>query len=334
MTDDEFEEFGFAEVTTEEFLAKFGDFSSLDPADPSGTSVDTSESSVGAVPSRRSRRKRLVAILMFVAVAAAAITVGVLLMGDGGGDGDGVDAVGTATTVQAVAPDDSSGEPAVGVPGTTSAATGTTAGTPDGSEEGPDVVNPPGLDLPTRGLFDSFARADADGLGLTETGREWVGDSGSWGIRSRSAVITEPSTSGPTITIANMRATSGTVQVTMPSVKRGSGIVFRFKNTFNYWALTAAPDSGTWSVSKVIAGKQTQLGSIGLTQVADYTTIAVRFDETFMDFYVDGTKVAAMIDPDPIGGTYAGLIGLGPESADAQWTNFVVIAQAEPPSGT
>lgn len=274
-----------------------------DPEDVSLANASTKErepSLEGAGP-RRHRPWRKVLGLVFVGVAliAAGIAAGLLLGSAREGSGN---AAITSPTSAPIAPDGRS-------------STDTS-------------------DLPTLGLFDSFSRPDSNELGFTESGREWVEAAGVWSIESQSAVVSQPNSGGPSIAVANTRTTRSVVQVTMASVERAAGLVFRYENPFNYWAMTAAPGGGTWTISQVSRGETVVVGTLGPTRVDDNTTIAVRSDEDSMDFFVNGTEVTSITTTDSPGGTFVGLIGRGPEIVDARWVNFAAVALADPKSGS
>ena len=318
--DNDNDEFDFSEWPIEESFAKpLG----LSPPDADAVQPEPSFEAFG--PScRRSRRRVFAATLVAVAFVAAGMTAGFWLGSERNGSDDvadlasevGSDPTSAAATTE---PDDS--------------AERFTNTSPDFDSSAPDGPAPSAAPhFPTLGLFDSFSRADSDELGITESGQKWAEVAGAWSIESRSAAVSEPNSAGPSIAVANTRATRGVVQATMASVERGAGLVFRYTNPFNYWAMTAAPESGTWSISQVSKGESTAVGSLGPTRVDDNTTIAIRFDEYSMDFVVDGTKVTSIIAPDLLGGTYAGLIARGPGTVDARWANFVALALSEPDS--
>jgi hypothetical protein len=324
---DDTDELEIDEPTLEEALREYSDFPADEASVDDATELELPGGSDEASDVDRPRRRRGLLVLIPAVLIAGAVAVG-LFVWPGDEEGDIADDA-SVTTIAELAEDDGSASG--------DSAPAEVAAPDDGSvldsvavDSGPDVTLAPPLNLPSLGLFDSLARPDSDALGVADSGQAWIEDAGDWGVESASAVIAAPNPSGPSLAVANTRTTRGTVQVTMPSVEPATGIVFRYENAFNYWALTAAPEAGTWSISQLVAGELTQVGSVGLAPTADFTTVAVRFDENLLEFFIDGTSVSAIIDPDTIGGTYAGLIGRGPDAVDARWTNFVVIAQASP----
>ncbi len=51
--------------------------------------------------------------------------------------------------------------------------------------------------------------------------------------------------------------------VTFNEIATGSGLLFRYKDTQNYWALVASPTFGTWVLNRVVAGKTTRVTTTG-----------------------------------------------------------------------
>ncbi len=51
--------------------------------------------------------------------------------------------------------------------------------------------------------------------------------------------------------------------VTFNEIATGSGLLFRYKDTQNYWALVVSPTFGTWVLNRVVAGKTTRVTTTG-----------------------------------------------------------------------
>jgi hypothetical protein len=178
------------------------------------------------------------------------------------------------------------------------------------------------LEPPAAGVFDSFARSSGQ-LGTADSGQSWEEVAGDWTVDGSAVAVTTPSDSGPSLAVVNLQASDGVVQVTMPEPARASGIVFRYENPFNHWAITAAPGSATWVISKVENGEFETVDTLGTAPVDANTTLTVDFDGGWISVYVDGLERTTLRDDFLDGARRAGLVARGPDAASARWTNFV-----------
>jgi hypothetical protein len=179
------------------------------------------------------------------------------------------------------------------------------------------------------GAVDDFGRSDSStSLGTAETGQKWLAVRGTWGVTDQQAYVAQPKPKGYSLAVLNVRTGNETLQVTMPRVATGSGVVFRFRNEFNYWMITASPKVATWVVQKVVSGNVTTVGSIGVAPAANGTTISIQMRDADLNFSVNGRLRKNFQDSELAAEQYAGLVGFGKEAGEARWTNFVVSGQA------
>jgi len=127
-----------------------------------------------------------------------------------------------------------------------------------------------------------------------------------------------------------MGAADGLVQVTQKVDAAGAGLVFRYRNEFNYWVVRSAPKFATWTVEKVLAGKVLSLGNLGSSPVSDGTTISVLMQGAHLEFFVDGFRRRTITDSDLNNETLVGLSAFGEGVGAARWRTFVASAQREP----
>jgi hypothetical protein len=185
---------------------------------------------------------------------------------------------------------------------------------------------------PLFGARDDFARSDSSrSLGLSGSGQAWVAVAGVWGVKDNAAYIAVPRSKGYSIAVLNMRTGDGAVQVNMPKVVAGTGLVFRYGNLLNYWSITASPKVGTWNVQKVVGGTSTNLGGIGLARVGDGTTINVSMHDSVIDVSVNGRLQKSFLDGDLQMETRVGFLGFGKPAGQARWSDFTASGQAREP---
>lgn len=173
----------------------------------------------------------------------------------------------------------------------------------------------------TVGVFDSFSRPNGIGLGTTDNGSQWQSITGVWGITSHEAYIVKPAARN--LAIVDLGGREGTVQITMRHVENGCGLLFRYQARGNYVELLAAPKYATWVVDQITNFKVTALGNTGLSSTKDNVVLAVRLSGSTADVSIDGTLLKSFTVPDLPGATGVGLIGTGPDAANARWTDFV-----------
>ena len=201
--------------------------------DADGPQLEPPSKDVGS-KRRRFRRKMIASVVLVAALVVAGVAAWLVLGAERNGADDVDDDLGVADT------------------------------SPDAASSVPNALSSTDSPVfPTLGSFDSFSRSDSDELGITQSGREWVEVAGAWNIESQSALVSQPNSDGPSIAVADSRAIHSVVQVTMPSVERAAGLVFRYANQYNYWSMTAAPASGTWVISQVSQGESVVVRNLG-----------------------------------------------------------------------
>jgi hypothetical protein len=184
---------------------------------------------------------------------------------------------------------------------------------------------------PTTGVIDGFARSDSlTGLGQAESGQAWHSVQGTWGVADHAARLVQGAPLKRNLVVIDMGSPDGFVQVTQKVDAAGAGLVFRYRNEFNYWVLRSAPKFATWTVEKVLAGKVVALGNLGSSPVSDGTTVSVWMQGAHLDFYVDGFHRRAITDSDLNNETLVGLSAFGEGVGAARWSTFVASAEREP----
>jgi hypothetical protein len=183
------------------------------------------------------------------------------------------------------------------------------------------------------GVFDTYRRADnAVSLGQSDSGKSWVSRIGTWGVKGGEAYVATPKPRRYNLAVVDMHTGDGTVQVTLAQVVEGAGLVFRYQNSLNYYALVAAPKFATWGLQRVYHGKVSSLGRLGLVPVQNQTTISVLLRGPEIDIAVDGQLRKSFADNVVLEtAPYVGLIAFGSGGRNVRWVNFVASAAAPAP---
>jgi hypothetical protein len=156
-------------------------------------------------------------------------------------------------------------------------------------------------------LFDSFDRPD-DGASLRALprGPVWSVPAGTWGIVDNQAYLPGP-IAGRNLAVVDPGVAEPTLQVEVPVVSDGTGLVFRYRDVANYWAFVAVPAYATWAVVKVVDGREQVMASTGLSDTADGTVLGIRLSGETIDLILDSRVVTTINDPELADATVIGL---------------------------
>jgi hypothetical protein len=174
-------------------------------------------------------------------------------------------------------------------------------------------------------LEDTFDRSDADDLGTADSGQPWEVTAGSWAIRNDGAVATGDPAAGPQLAVVPQVVNDGLVEVGLRVAATGAGLVFRYEDPRNYWAVTADTTTITWTVTQVIDGEATTAGQFS-APVFDGVTISVTQNVATVRFLVEGIEYYRVLDPTPDEVLRTGLVADGPLAVGAIWDRFLVMA--------
>lgn len=174
-------------------------------------------------------------------------------------------------------------------------------------------------------VVDTFDR-DAPGpsLGPADSLQTWRTVGGVWAVEDRAAGVVEAPERGAPLAVLNTAMADVRVAVTLTDIEPGSGLVFRYENVFNHWAVKAQPNFATWSVEKVVDGTVTSVGTVGrLTFDQEETRLEVSVFRDRIQFFVNGRPASTYFDLTHADATVAGLIGAataGP--GQTRWRDF------------
>lgn len=173
--------------------------------------------------------------------------------------------------------------------------------------------------------IDTFDRRDDPrSLGSAGTGQVWETPAGTWGIVDQSAVTDGGSGNDPSLAVVPRGTGDGLTEVTMTVVEDGAGLVFRYLDPENYWAVTANPSVGSWSVTRVIDGEDELVGELTGPTV-NATTVSVVQDGSSLRFLLEGQEYLAVTDGALAEQLQGGLIASPGSQGDARWDRYLVM---------
>jgi hypothetical protein len=177
-------------------------------------------------------------------------------------------------------------------------------------------------------LRDTFVRHDdALSLGRLKDGPQWHAVAGAWGIHRGQAYVADPAEPA-SLAVIETPGRPEEIAVTLTHVENNAGLVFRYRDEKNYWAVLAAPKYAIWYVIKVLDGKTETVAKTGLQPVLDPTRITVRLSGNVIEVWAEwgsgSTPPKRFSDPDNASARRAGLIAVGEEAAHALFQNFAV----------
>lgn len=177
-----------------------------------------------------------------------------------------------------------------------------------------------------RSVADTFDRPDNRGsLGSTGTGEAWAVSSGIWSVDDDVARLRSGDPGAAAIVTVPGGSADSLVEVTMSSVEQGAGLVYRFVDSQNHWAVTVNPSVGSWSVVRTIDGDAEVVGELA-APTGDGATITITQNETTMRFLVDAREYLQLDDETFVGESGAGLIVAPDSDGTARWDRFLTMA--------
>jgi hypothetical protein len=180
-------------------------------------------------------------------------------------------------------------------------------------------------------VYDNFARRDGSSLRAARTAQAWTDVAGRWSIADGLAAPSAPSTTDRSMTLVDLGAADGMVQASLLAPQQRSGIAFRCRDARNCWLLEAVVGYGTWNVYKVVDGKVSEQGNLGIVPTDPGTTVTVEMRGPQLTFFVNGVRQRKMHDDTFATEHQAGLVvEAGPFSADTRWSEFIATTGSQP----
>lgn len=172
---------------------------------------------------------------------------------------------------------------------------------------------------------DSFSRRDNQTtLGASSNGQlVWRADAGVWGISGGEAWVPGPA-EGRNLAVVDLGTVPAALQARVARMASGAGLVFRYRDPANYWAVVAVPGYATWAVVKVVAGHERVVTNTGLSPTADGTALTVILRDDGVGVIVDGDVRENVSDPELADAAMVGMTTAGPEANVARFDDFRV----------
>jgi hypothetical protein len=157
----------------------------------------------------------------------------------------------------------------------------------------------------------------------------WV-EVGGWEAVDGAARITSVTAGSPNMALIDMGSTDGSVAVEGTDVADGWGMVFRYRDERNYWAVVAIPSVGGYVVREVRDGFTTIRGRLGLANTQDGVELGVRMVGTTVTIHIGG-RVRLLIENAGAApnANQAGLIADLAGVTTSRWTDFSARAAVE-----
>jgi len=176
--------------------------------------------------------------------------------------------------------------------------------------------------LAVGGGLDSFSRFDSSTtLGAMPGGPPWRSIGGVWAVGYGQAYPAKP-ISGRNLAVLDLGHGDGAVQVRVPHLGQGAGVVFRYRDPADYWYVAATPAYASWAVVKVVGGHEEAVTTTGFSQVGDGTTVAVRFEGDEITVALDGAVKAQVSDGALSDAGGVGLTIRSPDAAKVRFDDF------------
>jgi peptidoglycan/LPS O-acetylase OafA/YrhL len=172
-------------------------------------------------------------------------------------------------------------------------------------------------------VWDDFRRSDQAGLGLAPTGQAWNVLSGSWSVENDRAVAAAAASRSVAIVDTAPAAALHLRAVLGPDASQG-GVAFRCADIENCWTITAVPAFGTWSVQKVVGGRPTLVGNLGVVSSRPGTNVAVHLRGDRIRISVDGVVRKVIVDNSLVDADGVGLARGSGETQLGSWSEFEV----------
>jgi hypothetical protein len=178
---------------------------------------------------------------------------------------------------------------------------------------------PDAADARPRPVADSFARPDHRfGIGTAPGGPRWRAEVGAWGVSGAAAYVSGP-VDGRALAVADVGRGDGTVSAKVARVANGAGVVFRYRDRDDWWAVLAVPAYATWVVVRTVDGHSETVANTGVSPVGDGTVVSVRTAGETIEISFDRGVAKTLVDPAL---SDAGGVGITAEGAAAGRARF------------
>jgi hypothetical protein len=156
---------------------------------------------------------------------------------------------------------------------------------------------------------------------------EWTAVLGSWTIVDASARVDVVNTTAPTFLVTGTESADYTQRARLDIGSLTSGLVFRYRDPANYWALGGVPSLGVWRVYKVLDGQEVEVGLFEepiCCSPGVLMSVSTAGDGVVV-VSVDSLLLLDIHDPEFADARHTGLYALGDDATDAHFSAVELI---------
>ncbi len=170
------------------------------------------------------------------------------------------------------------------------------------------------------------------------SGLNWRAAAGSWVVYAGRLAIDIPA-AATSLIVTDSPSSTYTVKASIPTVALNAGLVFRYRDPSNYWAILAQVDparpihdlivAGTWKIVRVVGGVATQVSSFGLLACCtNGTNLSVSTQpDGAMVFAKEGIAAARLHDTTLAQARGTGVVAGTPDGQTIVVKDFAVLKQ-------
>jgi hypothetical protein len=149
-----------------------------------------------------------------------------------------------------------------------------------------------------------------------QSGRQWRAVAGTWVIYDGRLALdrADPRTN---MLVTHAGSNNYTVIADTVVVGEGIGLLFRYSDPSNYWAITEVPGVATWSIVRVIDGAATQVASTGPETCCGRHVAVSTGGDGSVAIILNGLLQLTFVDLALVGARGTGVIATGSEARNA-----------------
>lgn len=187
---------------------------------------------------------------------------------------------------------------------------------------GTPATTAPPVTVVINGPVDTFGPPNATlvlGAALGEPA--WKAVTGTWGVVDQQAYVRSP-VPGRNLAVIDVGQPDGAAQVTLASAANQAGLVFRYQDPRDYWAVVDVPYYGTWAIDLVQDGRARAVANTGLSAVRSGTQVGVVLNGPTIQVVVNSRVMRTVSNPALDNATMVGMTVDGPDAPAARFAEF------------
>ncbi|MGI8778458.1 MAG: hypothetical protein ACR2LJ_13995, partial [Acidimicrobiales bacterium] len=188
-------------------------------------------------------------------------------------------------------------------------------------QKSPETVQREGQPLVVGGRVDSFDRPDDPKNLVGPASFPWTVAAGTFGIVGNQA-FAGPEPTARSMAVVTLGRPEGAASVRLSTAQTNAGMLFRYRNPTNYWAVLLVREFASWAVVHVVNGRQVVVANTGLSTTSDGTVVGVRLRGNDIDVALNGTVVKTITDATLKSATGIGITAMSPGPDLAHFDDF------------